>query len=156
MALYARGEDVPRLKFPAPQAGGGTVEVETQAVLGQTGWFVVASRPAGYHGGPHVHDAEQFNYVLDGECWIFVNEEAFLLKPGDFARVPANAIHWSWNRSDKPCTWVEVQTPAIRRIAGRAVPLNAEGEVISEVGGPPAFYVDVEQYNIAAVEKLSD
>ena len=37
--------------------------------------------------------------------WIFIDEEGFPLKKGDFFRIPRNAVHWSWNRSDKPCTF---------------------------------------------------
>jgi gentisate 1,2-dioxygenase len=74
--------------------------------------MMVATRAPGYHSNPHRHDAEQINYVLDGEVWVFMESESFLMKKGDFSRIPRNALHWAWNRSDKPCTLVEAHAPA--------------------------------------------
>jgi quercetin dioxygenase-like cupin family protein len=155
VALHRRGEDVPKRTFQAPQADGGTVSVETQAVRGRMGWLVVATFPPGYHGAPHMHDSEQLNYILEGECWLYINDDAFLMKAGDFARVPPGAIHWSWNRSDRPCTWIEVQTPALAMPPGHAVLLTADGDVIAEDVGPPLLYVDPERYGVAATEAKS-
>ena len=67
--------------------------------------IMIATRPPGFHSKPHYHDSEQLNYVADGEMWIFIDKEGFPLKKGDFFRIPRNAVHWSWNRSDKPCTF---------------------------------------------------
>ncbi len=47
-----------------------------------------ATRAPGYHTTPHAHEAEQINYVLEGEIWFFVEEHGFLCKAGDFQRIP--------------------------------------------------------------------
>ncbi|MGV9796834.1 cupin domain-containing protein [Mycobacterium sp. NPDC003449] len=69
------------------------------------------SREAGYHTKPHAHDYEQISYIVEGEMWTFVGEQAYHLKAGDFHRVPRNAIHWSWNRSSQPCLTMEAASP---------------------------------------------
>jgi quercetin dioxygenase-like cupin family protein len=75
--------------------------------------LMYAIRSAGYHSFPHVHDAEQLNFCLEGEIWIFVDEEAHLLEKNDFHRVPRGAIHWAWNRSDKDIILLEAHTPPL-------------------------------------------
>ncbi len=85
----------------------------TKKVYGNEVSLMYATRPPGYHSFPHTHDAEQLNYCLDGEIWIVVEEEACLLKKGDFSRVPRGKIHWAWNRSDKPVTLLEAHTPPL-------------------------------------------
>jgi len=155
VGLYASSDEVPKHVIPVPQAGGDTGNVETQGVLGQSGWFVVATRPAGYHSSPHVHDAEKFNYALKGERWFSINDEAFLMKPGEFSRVLPNAVHWQWNSSDEPCTFIEEQIPPVGRPTRRAH-LAAESEIFSDEVAAPAFYVDPEVYNVAAIESKVD
>ena len=55
--------------------------------------------------------------------------EAFLMKKGDFSRIPRNALHWAWNRSDQSCTLVEVHAPACDPLVrANAVGLFREGE----------------------------
>lgn len=92
----------------APQSvvyleGRKDLAVTTQMAYGNDSSIMVATRPPGFHSKPHYHDSEQLNYVADGEMWIFIGEEGFPLKKGDFFRIPRNAVHWSWNRSDRPC-----------------------------------------------------
>jgi hypothetical protein len=51
------------------------------------------------------------------------------MKKGDFSRIPRNALHWAWNRSDSDCTLVEVHAPACDPLVrANAVGLFAEGE----------------------------
>jgi gentisate 1,2-dioxygenase len=89
-----------------------------------------ATRAPGYHTTPHAHEAEQINYVLEGEIWFFVEERGFLCKAGDFHRIPADKIHWAWNRSEADAIVVEAHSPAL--VAGKlqqtSIGLFDEGE----------------------------
>lgn len=75
--------------------------------------IMLASRDAGYHTQPHRHDAEQFNYIVEGELWIFVEEYGYRCVKGDIMRVPRNKIHWAWNRGGGPCVMLEAHTPPL-------------------------------------------
>jgi len=92
------------------QVRGGSMS--TKMVYGNDCNMMVAVRAPGYHSNPHKHDAEQINYCVDGEVWVFMEDQAFLLQKGDFCRIPRNALHWAWNKSDRDCTIVEVHAPA--------------------------------------------
>ena len=80
--------------------------------------LMIATRRPGYHTKPHQHESEQINYVLDGEIWFFVKDKGYLCKKGDFHRIPANTVHWAFNRSDKDATVAEAHSPGL--IGGRA------------------------------------
>jgi len=109
------------------QVRGGSMS--TKMVYGNECNMMVATRAPGYHSNPHRHDCEQINYMLDGEVWVFLENDAFLMKTGDFSRIPRNALHWAWNRSDKDCVLIEVHAPACDPLARKnAVGLYAEGE----------------------------
>jgi quercetin dioxygenase-like cupin family protein len=104
-------------------------KMSTKMVYGNDCNLMVAVRGPGYHSNPHKHDSEQVNYVLDGEIWVFVEDEAFLAEAGDFYRIPRNALHWGWNRADTDCTILEVHAPAVDPTRRRgAVGLYAESE----------------------------
>lgn len=115
--------------------------------------IMVATRPPGFHSKPHYHDSEQLNYVADGEMWIFIGEEGFPLKKGDFFRIPRNAVHWSWNRSDRPCTFFELHAPGIPFdpvLKEAATPLFGDGEAPQVVGHVINSYVP--HPDVAAIE----
>jgi quercetin dioxygenase-like cupin family protein len=101
----------------------------TKMVYGNDCNMMLAVRAPGYHSHPHTHDAEQLNYLLEGEVWVFIEDDGFLMKKGDFCRIPRNAVHWAWNRGDTDCTLVEVHSPACDPLVRKnAVGLYAEGE----------------------------
>ncbi|WP_411968898.1 cupin domain-containing protein [Haloferax sp. YSSS75] len=108
MGLKINRDDVPEAGLSGDHLKGG--ELVTRMVYGKSMSMVYAERPADYHSTPHVHDAEQFNYVLEGKIWIFVEDEADLLEPGDFSRVPRMAVHWS-KVEEGPCVMVESHSP---------------------------------------------
>jgi len=127
MALLAKAHDVPDGENVLQVRAG---KMSTKMVYGNDCNLMVASRAAGYHSNPHVHDSEQLNYVTEGEIWVFVNDTAFLAQAGDFYRIPRNAVHWGWNRSDRSCTILEVHAPAVDPEKRKgAIGLYAEGEV---------------------------
>ena len=109
MPLLAKAHEVQDGSNVLQTRGGA---MSTKMVFGNDCNLMVAVRGPGYHSNPHRHDCEQLNYVLDGEVWVFVDNEVFLMKKGDFSRIPRNALHWAWNKSDQSCTLVEAHAPA--------------------------------------------
>ena len=91
---------------------------------------MIATRAPGYHTMPHVHESEQINFVQEGEIWFFVEDKAFQCKKGDFQRIPANKIHWAWNRSDRDTVVIEAHAPGLvgEKAAQGAVSLFEDGE----------------------------
>lgn len=134
MPIHVRGDSVPE-----ETADMGTTSFTTKAVFGNSSSLMIATRPAGYHSRPHTHDCEQLNWLRDGELWVFVEDRAFHLEAGDFLRIPAGKIHWSWNKSEAPCTLLEVHTPGLQDdplIKSFAVGLHDGDEVPEFLGSP--------------------
>ncbi len=130
--LFARSVDVPRGDVPMQVSGG---MLTTQQVVGKSASLMLAERSAGYHSKPHTHDCEQLNYLVKGELWIFLKEQAFHLSPGDFLRIPAGVVHWAWNRGSETCLLVEVHAPPLDILPrDQVVLLLAEGEVPTDIG----------------------
>ena len=76
-----------------------------------------------------MHVSEQINHVLEGEIWFFVEDKAHLCKR-DFHRIPANKVHWAWNRSQSDAVVVESHSPPLvgGEIIKSAAGLFDEGE----------------------------
>ncbi len=111
MGLHIKGEDVPE-KHGERVGAKGTGKVVTKRVYGNNVSVETAVRESGSHTTPHVHEAEQINYILEGEIWFFSEGEGFLCKKGDFSRIPAGAVHWAWNRSDQDSVIIESHAPS--------------------------------------------
>ena len=129
MGLHVKKENVPERK--ATRAGSeGEGSMISHKGYGNECSLMVATRAPGYHTRPHVHESEQINYVLDGEIWFFVEEQGYHCRKGDFQRVPANKVHWAWNRSDKQAVVAEAHAPGLigERAGQGAVALFDEGE----------------------------
>ena len=155
MGLHVSSADVPSETNNNAQMPGGVTGVVSKTVYGPNVSMAVSIRPAGYHTPPHAHGPEIHAYVVSGEMWIFVNKKGYLLKPGDFIRVPANAVHWAWNRGTEPCTWVQVLVPMMEnsgRNADKAVPLFDDGELIPKLPSPDHAWFDPNSWNAAEIE----
>jgi len=96
---------------PAKYLSGGSIGA--QIAYGRDVSLMIATRQPGYHSKPHLHDAEQLNYVLEGELHVFVENAGFLAKKGDVFRIPHNAVHWSWVRGNGPCVLLEAHAPPL-------------------------------------------
>jgi quercetin dioxygenase-like cupin family protein len=136
MSLHCKSTDVP--EYNRTQTGeAGTGQMVVRKGYGNECSLMIATRRPGYHTKPHQHESEQINYVLDGEIWFFVKDKGYLCKKGDFHRIPANTVHWAFNRSDKDATVAEAHAPGL--IGGRAgdsaAALFDEGEK-PEIRGP--------------------
>ena len=109
MAIYAKSSDIPEGPPPTHPLWG--MGLSFKQVYGQRFSIAIGTRQPGYRSRPHSHSSEQVNYCLEGEVWLFVEDKGYKLGPGDFLRVPANAVHWLWNRSGNPNTLFEVHSP---------------------------------------------
>ena len=112
MSLHCKAEDIPNRKVERTGIQGVGSMIVKRA-FGTECSLMHAVRAPGYHTTPHLHTAEQINYVLDGEIWFFVENEGFLCKAGDFQRIPSNKIHWAWNRSNANTVVIEAHSPAL-------------------------------------------
>jgi quercetin dioxygenase-like cupin family protein len=150
--LHAALADIPEtVLVPAKYLTGGSVGA--QIAYGRETSLMAATRQPGYHSKPHRHDAEQLNYVLDGEVYIFVDDGGFLARRGDVFRIPRNAVHWSWVQGKKPCVLLETHTPPLigdPGVTDTAVALlgDGEGKTVGMVASE--WPTDVDQ---AAVER---
>ncbi|MFH1560191.1 MAG: cupin domain-containing protein [Chloroflexota bacterium] len=111
MGLHVSRSKVSEVFSAEPSSNPGGGSKTSRGASGNECSISVVTRVPGYHTRPHRHDAEQINYIPDGEIWFFVEDKAYLCRVGDFQRVPRNAVHWAWNRSDKPATVIETKSP---------------------------------------------
>ena len=138
MALHVKSSDVTEIKrVQSGEAGTGSMVVRKG--YGNECSLMIATRAPGYHTKPHQHESEQINYVLDGEIWFFVEDKGFHCKKGDFQRIPANTVHWAWNRSDSEATVAEAHAPAL--IGGPATLTTNEKGHLRFPALPPGPYV---------------
>src|SRR5215475_9674505 len=112
MSLQVKREDVPE-KNVVLKTGEGEGSMIIRQAYGNESSLLVALRPPGYHTRPHMHASEQINHVLEGEIWFFVEDKGYHCKAGDFHRIPANRVHWAWNRSHGITTVVESHSPPL-------------------------------------------
>jgi len=112
MSLHAKAENIKG--YQRDQSGeAGTGRMIVKKAYGNECSLMIATRKPGYHTKPYEHESEQINYILEGEIWFFVKDKGFLCKKGDFHRIPANTVHWAYNRSDQDCTVAEAHAPAL-------------------------------------------
>ena len=105
-------ENVPEKKVVL-KTGEGEGSMIIRQAYGNESSLLVALRPPGYHTRPHMHASEQINHVLEGEIWFFVEDKGYYCKAGDFHRIPANRVHWAWNRSHAITTVVGSYSPPL-------------------------------------------
>lgn len=59
----------------------------------------------------HVHSYEESFYVLSGEAVVRINEEAYRLRPGDFAAVKVGDVHGWRAAGPAPVRWLQMAAP---------------------------------------------
>jgi quercetin dioxygenase-like cupin family protein len=137
-------EDVQEMHVTPPsQDAPSTLSVKM--VYGSDTGLMIARREKGYHSRPHCHDAEQWNYVLDGEIWFFIGQDGFRCVKGDIVRVPRNLVHWTWVRSPVGCVMVESHTPSLTGdpdLAKRALAMPMPGEKLNPSRGVNNLWVN--------------
>lgn len=151
MGLHIRRNELKAATVEAPELRG----LVTKIGYGNDASLMYAERAAGYHSTPHRHAAEQLNYIISGEIHAFIGADCFRAEAGDFFRVPANAIHWAWNRGTQPVVLVECHTPGIGRdplVSSGAAGLFASSEQADIRGDVRNEFVDAADAGQAAVE----
>lgn len=131
MALIAMSGELPDGTNALRTLAGA---MSTKVVYGNECSISVARREAGYHSRPHYHESEQLNYVVDGQMWVFIEDDGFVAHEGDFFRVPANAVHWAFNNSDQSVTAFQVHAPRWSQSARRRMDSTAMVRVNSRAG----------------------
>ena len=154
MSVYASGDSVRQ-----EVADMGNTSFTTKAVYGNSSSLMIATRPSGYHSRPHRHDCEQLNWLQSGQLWVFIVDRAVRMTAGDFLRIPAGDLHWSWNKSDAPCTLIEVHTPGLQDdplVKSYAVGLFEPDEQPQFLGSPVNEFLAAEStFDPSAAEKLA-
>jgi quercetin dioxygenase-like cupin family protein len=124
-------------------------QMKTMFVYGNEANLMIATRFSGYHSKPHRHTPEQLNYVLEGELWVFIEDNGWHLKKGDFLRIPGNALHWAWNRGAGDCTMAQVHAPVLFPDARKgALALFADDETPNVRKSPPQETLDMDVSDI--------
>jgi quercetin dioxygenase-like cupin family protein len=59
----------------------------------------------------HSHDHEQIGYVMRGRLVALVEDEEYVLEPGDSYVFPSNEEHGAENRWDEPAVGIGVLSP---------------------------------------------
>jgi quercetin dioxygenase-like cupin family protein len=105
-------DDVPEILIQ-PNDPNNKAPFRAKKVAGAQASIMLADRGAGYHTKPHVHDCEQWNYIISGEIWFFVEENGYLCRKGDIMRIPRNRPHWAFNRSNDNAVVFECHAPLL-------------------------------------------
>ena len=129
-------DDVPAFKV-APPSQEKPSAIDVKMVYGTDTGMMLAKREKGYHSRPHHHDSEQWNYIIEGEIWFFIDTEGFRCRKGDIVRIPRNAVHWTWVRNVSGCTMLESHTPSLTgdpALRPGAVAMVAPGETPDQNG----------------------
>lgn len=130
--------------------------MKTLFVYGNEANMMVATRSPDYHSIPHRHVPEQLNYVVEGELWIFIEDEGYLVKKGDFLRIPGDKLHWAWNRGTVPCVMVQVHAPVLDPDSrAGTMPLFADDETPNVRKSPKTVteHVDVSEIERRVFER---
>lgn len=95
----------------------------------------IAQLAAGGTLNPHVHSYEEGFYILEGEVLVGINDQAHLLRPGDFGAIKVGTTH-SWrNIGSKQARWLQMAAPQPKPVGkerdtffvkGGAAPSEAE------------------------------
>jgi len=62
----------------------------------------------------HIHDRDEFIFLLNGSVHVTVNDESLLLNAGDSVRIPPRALHRIENAGDSVAEWLLIATAGIR------------------------------------------
>jgi transcriptional regulator with XRE-family HTH domain len=62
---------------------------------------------------PYTHEGEEFIYVLEGICTIFINDRTYELYPGDSAHIPSTLPHNWGNLTTKMVKILAINSPSI-------------------------------------------
>lgn len=81
---------------------------------------------------PHVHSFEEGFYVLEGEAVYTVNDQAYLLKAGDYGVAKVGALHAWRNVRQAPVRWLQMNAPQPK-------PAGQDRDTFFKKGGKAAY-----------------
>lgn len=145
--------DVPEILIP-PNDPNNKAPFRARKIAGAQASLMMADRGPGYHTKPHVHDCEQWNYIVSGEIWFFVEEDGYRCTAGDVMRIPRNLPHWAFNRSAGHCVVLEAHAPLLIEDPNdeRIRWLLRDDEDRSGVMTKRNSFIDFDQAKIDAIE----
>jgi mannose-6-phosphate isomerase-like protein (cupin superfamily) len=140
------------VKLPPPNKD---IPFRMKEIYGMEASVLIATRGGGYHTVPHRHDAEQINYILEGEIWFFVEDRGFRCRKGDFMRIPRNKVHWAWNPTDNEATVLEVHSPPIvnPRHKEKVVPLLGPDDDRANLYTVDNVYDEYDEQEVRKIEE---
>ena len=117
MSLHVKSKDVPeRMTIQSGASGEGSMVV-TKAYGNECSLMIAVRRP-GYTRSRMFTNQSRLTSLWTGKSGSSSKTGVSIAKKGDFQRIPANKIHWAWNRSDGDALVAEAHAPAL--IGGRA------------------------------------
>jgi len=45
-------------------------------------------------GKPHAHPKYEICFVMDGDCWVYIDKDRYYVGPGDVIIIPPGCKHW--------------------------------------------------------------
>ncbi|MAZ36528.1 MAG: hypothetical protein CL842_03655 [Crocinitomicaceae bacterium] len=64
---------------------------------------------------PHYHaEHTELVYVLEGKGRFFIGDTSYLIKPGDYLRIPQGKIHSFKNNTENEVKVISIQTPEFK------------------------------------------
>ncbi len=96
-------EDLPELEL-APG-------VRARLVSGTRGMLSFVRIDAGAVVPEHEHPHEQLGTVLEGQMFLKIGTETYLLEPGQAYVIPSQARHSAWTAQDSACLALDVFAP---------------------------------------------
>jgi quercetin dioxygenase-like cupin family protein len=113
------------------------------------------------HGtlSPHIHSYEEGFYVLAGQAIVSINEQAYLLGPGDYGAIKVGTVH-AWRCvGPAPVRWLQMAAPQPKPhgkerdtyfLKDAPIPTQAQPLDVSDLRGSLLGHFDVSQIPPAA------
>ncbi len=103
---------------------------------------------------PHIHAYEEGFYILSGKALLSLNDNAYVIGPGDFGAITVGSVHAWRNMGSEPVRWLQMAAPQ-PKAGGRerdtfflkdsAFPVQAEPLDLDNINGDALGHFDVGQ-----------
>jgi len=117
--LMARAADLATSVHGGAIGAAAIGKLTSKCVHGLKHNMTIAKRKGSYHSAPHIHDAEQLHFVVQGEIDIFRQDCGFSCKVGDFNVIPPNMPHWAHVTTDEDNVLLQAHSPVLGSAANR-------------------------------------
>ena len=118
------------------------------------------------HGtlSPHLHSYEEGFYVLTGQAVVSINEQAYLLGPGDYGAIKVGTVH-AWRcAGPAPVRWLQMAAPQPKPHGKErdtffskdaTIPTRAQPLDVNDRRGSLLGHFDVSQIPLAAEGRIA-